>query len=225
MRNMNTKTLCEAYSPFDPKQRLEKLFGEFDRVLMTSSFGTTSAILLHLLHKVKPGHPVHFIDTRYHFAETYEYKQTLQKLWGLNIVDVRPKANEHLFTRTDFTWAHQPDACCYVNKVMPLEELKESHHVWISGMFGGTTELRKKMPLFQWDGQILRFYPFIDMTEQEAEWYKTVYELPTHPLEARGYSSIGCNHCTAKGNGRSGRWAGTGKNECGLHAIQPKVRH
>ncbi|MDP5170782.1 MAG: phosphoadenylyl-sulfate reductase [Bacteroidia bacterium] len=220
---MNTKTLCENYSPLTPTQRLEKLFGEFDRVLVTSSFGTTSAILLHHLHKVKASHPVHFIDTRYHFKETHAYKNELASKWSLNVVDVRPKVNEHLFTRQDFTWAHHPDSCCYVNKVMPLDELKSTHDVWISGMLGGTTELRKKMPIFQWDGQILRFYPFINMTEEEAEWYRIIHELPSHPLEATGYASIGCTNCTVKGEGREGRWAGSNKKECGLHVIRSQA--
>ncbi len=222
---MNTKTLCESYSPYDPKQRLEKLFGEFDRVLVTSSFGTTSAILLHLLHKVKSDVPVYFIDTMYHFDETYAYKDQLASQWKLNIVDVRPKVNEHMFTRTNYTWAHHPDSCCFVNKVMPMEALKSSHDVWISGMLGGSTELRKHMPLFKWDGQILRFYPLISMDEQEAEWYKVLHELPGHPLEDKGYGSVGCKHCTFKGAGRSGRWAGSNKKECGLHILRAQTRH
>lgn len=221
---MNIKTLCDTYSPYGPLQRLEKLFAEFDRVLITSSFGTTSAILLHHLHKVKPEHPVHFIDTRYHFAETYAYKQSLTKQWGLNVVDVRPKANEHLFTKLNVTWSHHPDACCYVNKVMPLAALKATHNVWVSGMMGDGSDLRKKMPMFQWDGDLLRFYPFIDMTTQEAEWYRIIHELPQHPLEAKGYGSVGCTHCTSKGQGRSGRWAGQQKTECGLHVLRSQPR-
>lgn len=222
---MNTKTLCESYSPYDPKQRLEKLIGEFDRVLVTSSFGTTSAILLHMLHKVKPDFPIHFIDTRYHFAETYDYKKELTRKWDLNIVDVQPKVNENMFTKTNFTWAHHPDSCCFVNKVLPIEELKSTHNVWISGMLGGTTDVRKEMPLFKWDGQILRFYPLINMSEQEAEWYKIIHELPSHPLEAKGYASVGCQNCTAKGAGRQGRWSGQSKKECGLHVLPSQIKH
>lgn len=222
---MNIKTLCESYSPYGPSERLEKLFGEFDRVLVTSSFGTTSAILLHMLHKVNPDFPVHFIDTGYHFEETYQYKKDLANQWDLNVIDVRPKVNENMFTKTNFTWAHHPDSCCYVNKVLPVQELKTSHNIWISGMLGGSTELRQNMPLFKWDGQILRFYPLINMTEQEAEWYKIIHELPSHPLEAKGYASVGCQNCTVKGTGRNGRWAGSGKKECGLHIVPSQIKH
>lgn len=105
----------------------------------------------------------------------------------------------------------------YVNKVAPMETLKKSHDIWISGMIGGLSESRKKQEIFEWDGQMCRFYPLVDMSAQEAEWYRIAQEIPAHPLESRGYGSVGCQQCTVKGQGRSGRWAGTGKTECGLH--------
>lgn len=215
---MELKTLCERYSPYDHRKRLETLFDEFDRVLVTTSFGATSATLLHLLQKVKPGHPVYFVDTKYHFRETLEYRQKLMSKLKLNIQSVVPKPNENFFTQLDYTWSYQPDACCYVNKVQPLEDLKASHDVWISGMVGGSQN-RKNLPIFQMKGNILRFYPLIDMTEEEAYYYRMVYDLPEHPLQSKGYASIGCTHCTRPGEGRSGRWTGFNKTECGLHTM------
>ena len=208
------------YKCLEPKDRLKRIFKDFEQVLATSSFGTTSAILLHLIHKVKPKHPIYFIDTRFLFRETYKYRQELIERWKLNVVSVNPKMNEHDHTALDWTWTYQPDACCHVNKVEPLTRLKSRHDVWISGMIGGTTKLRSEMPMFKHDGEILRFYPLIDMGEQEAEWYKLIYELPKHPLEEQGYGSVGCEQCTLKGTGRSGRWAGKEKTECGLHLFQ-----
>ena len=216
---MDIKTLCEQYSPYDYRERLVRLFREFDRVLVTSSFGTSSVILLHHLKEICPGHPIHFIDTRYHFEETYAYVEQLRQAWNLNVMAVQPRKNENLFTQFDYTWTYHPDRCCFVNKVMPLQNLKESHDVWISGMIGGTTDFRKNLPLFKADDTILRFYPFADMQAQEAEWYRLIHELPEHPLQAEGYGSVGCTHCTAKGEGREGRWAGKGKTECGLHTF------
>ncbi|RMG69601.1 MAG: phosphoadenylyl-sulfate reductase [Bacteroidetes bacterium] len=214
---MNLKTLCEQYSQYDHRKRLEAIFRDFDRVLVTSSFGTSSAIFLHLLHQVRPDHPVHFIDTRYHFPETYAYRDLLAKRWNLNVVSVQPKVNEHLFTQLNYTWAHHPDACCHMNKVMPLEDLKARHDLWISGMAGSPTDLRRRMPMFKQDRKLIRFYPLLDMSPQDVALYKTIYELPEHPLEKEGYGSIGCQHCTRKGDGRSGRWVGFQKTECGLH--------
>ncbi len=216
---MDTKTLCAKYAPYDHRKRLDAIFRDFDRVLITSSFGTTSAILLHQLHKVNSDHPIHFIDTTYHFSETHDYRRKLTEDWNLNVKRVLPPKVENKHTFLSWTWTYAPDDCCDVNKVVPMQGLKETHDVWISGMIGGTNENRKNMPIFKHDGEILRFYPFIDMTAQEAEWYKIVNELPEHPMESQGYGSIGCSHCTKKGAGRAGRWAGSGKSECGLHKI------
>ena len=214
---MDLKTLCEKYSPYDHRTRLEKVFSDFDRVLVTSSFGTTSGILLHHLHKVQPEHPVIFIDTRFHFNETIRYKNMLSEQLNLNVLSIVPKPNENLFTEMDYTWTHQPDSCCFVNKIRPIDGLKKTHDLWISGMIGGMDRTRKDLPIFREKDGIVRFYPFIDMTEEDAYFYRIVNELPTHPLNEKGYSSVGCTHCTQPGTGREGRWAGFKKTECGLH--------
>ena len=214
---MDLKTLCEKYSPYDHRSRLEKVFRDFDRVLVTSSFGTTSAILLHHLQQVQPEHPVVFIDTKFHFGETHRYKNTLSEQLGLNVLSIVPNRNENQFTEMDYTWAYQPDDCCYVNKVRPIDNLKKTHDVWISGMIGGASNTRKDLPIFREKDGIIRFYPFIDMTEEDAYYYRIVNELPTHPLEGKGYHSVGCTHCTRPGAGREGRWTGFKKTECGLH--------
>ncbi|MEM7660457.1 MAG: phosphoadenylyl-sulfate reductase [Bacteroidota bacterium] len=214
---MDIKTLCAEYAPYDHRERLENIFRDFDRVLVTSSFGTTSAILLHLLHKVRPEHPIHFIDTRYHFRETHAYKDLLEDKWDLNVQSVAPSLNAHAYTRMNYTWTYEPDACCFVNKVEPLAPFKAGHDIWISGMIGGTNQFRRSMPLFREKDDMLRFYPLIDMDQEQAELYKTIFELPEHPLEAEGYGSVGCRQCTLKGAGREGRWAGFQKTECGLH--------
>lgn len=213
------KTLCATYAPYDHRKRLEAIFRDFDRVLITSSFGTTSAIFLHLLQKVKPDHPVYFIDTQYLFPETQAYKQQLTKRLGLNVQTIKPKANEHMFTKLDYTWSHHPDLCCHFNKVMPMDTLKADFDVWISGMIGGTNAHRTQKPMFKQDKDIIRFYPLMDMDMTEAQAYRMVHELPTHPLELKGYGSVGCKHCTVKGQGRDGRWSKFNKTECGLHII------
>ena len=217
---MNPNALHERYAPLSYRERLARVFADFDRVLVTSSFGTTSAILLHLLHQVKPAHPVHFIDTNYLFKETHAYREVLTKRWNLNVVPVRPGDNAHQYTRMDYTWAHQPDACCYINKVAPMQRLKAEHDIWVSGMIGGLSEQRRQRKIVEWDGEMYRLYPFIDMDAEEVHFTRVVQELPPHPLEGRGYGSVGCVQCTRKGQGRNGRWAGQNKTECGLHRFR-----
>lgn len=211
------KTLCAQYAQVDYRERLERVFRDFDRVLVTTSFGTTSVNLLHMLQQVKPGHPVHFIDTTYHFPQTWEYAEKLTNDFGLVVKTVSPDGSLNGLTRQQRAWKSDPDFCCYVNKVRPLQALKQQHEVWISGMVGGVDPNRRSRPMFENHGDIIRFYPFIDMSQEEADTYKLIYELPEHPLEAEGYGSVGCLHCTAKGTGRDGRWAGKTKTECGLH--------
>jgi phosphoadenosine phosphosulfate reductase len=216
---MNLTALNERYAPLSYRERLAQLFQDFDRVLVTSSFGATSAILLHLLHQVRPQHPVHVIDTHYLFKETHAYREALTARWNLNVVMAKPSINAHLYTRMDYTWAHQPDACCHVNKVAPMQRLKAGHDIWVSGLIGGLSSTRKQRNIFEWDGSMYRFHPLIDMDAEEAHFTRIVQELPSHPLESRGYSSVGCVQCTQKGQGRSGRWAGQNKTECGLHVF------
>lgn len=217
MSILNIKTLCEAYSQVNHRERLVGLFRDFDRVLVTSSFGTTSVMLLHLVHQIKPDHPVYFIDTGYHFQQTHDFIDELRRKWDLNVVYANPKRDEQNWTRKQRLWTKDPDLCCSINKVNPLAHLKRNHDVWVSGMLGGTTKLREEMPIFKEDGDIIRFYPFIDKSEADVAVYKRIHRLPSHPLEAEGYGSIGCEHCTQRGEGRSGRWANSTKTECGLH--------
>lgn len=216
---MNLSALNKRYESLAPHERLGQVFTDFERVLVTSSFGTTSAVLLSMLHKAQPQHPVHVIDTNYLFPETHAYRRTLTERWQLNVQVVKPSLNAHLYTRMDYTWAHQPDACCHVNKVAPLEALKDTHDIWVSGMIGGLSDQRKKRHIFEWDGKMFRFYPLIDMSAEEVNFYRIIEDLPSHPLEGKGYGSVGCAQCTQKGNGRDGRWAGKNKTECGLHVF------
>ena len=216
---MNTQKLSESYQPLSFQERLERLFREFpnDKILVTSSFGTTSMALLHLLSKVKPGHPVHFIDTSYHFKETLEYRDKLVEQLGLKVVEVRAEAKKNKFTKENQTWRFNQDLCCFINKVEPLDKIKPNYQVWISGLLGFQNIHRKNMNVFEQKDDILKFHPLIDMSKEDLNLYRQLFELPTHQLLHQGYDSVGCTHCTKKGIGRSGRWIDIDKSECGLH--------
>jgi phosphoadenosine phosphosulfate reductase len=104
-----------------------------------------------------------------------------------------------------------------MNKVVPLELIKVRHKIWISGLMSNQTNFRSELGVFEQQEDIIKFHPIIDMDEGEFLYWKSFYKLPSHPLEAKAYSSIGCVHCTAKGAGRDSRWKGKEKTECGLH--------
>ena len=153
----------------------------------------------------------------YLFEETHKYKEALAETTGLRIISITPEEWKNEFTRTDRTWEKDPDLCCSVNKVEPLRKIKEKHKAWISGLMAIQTPFRKYLELFEKDGDIIKFYPLIDVGPYFSRGYFTKYNLPQHPLLRHGYASIGCTHCTAKGDDRSGRWNESGKTECGLH--------
>lgn len=211
--------LNEQYRPLDFEARIRRLYTDFapDKVLVTSSFAATSAYFLHIIATIRPEQVVHFIDTGYHFAETLEYRQYLIERFGLSVVDVRAEDWQHQFTREEQTWNKDPDFCCSVNKVEPLEQVKTRYQVWVSSLMRWQTEHRADLDIFEVRRGIIKFNPMIDVTQAERDQYIREHDLPFHPLVAKGYSSIGCLHCTVPGDGRSGRWVGKPKTECGLH--------
>jgi phosphoadenosine phosphosulfate reductase len=204
---------------------LERLVhGEFaGRITLVSSFGTESAVLLALIAEVEPALPVLFVDTGRLFGETHRYRDQLVARLGLR--DVRtlrpdPQAvdavdRDLLLFRTD------PDACCAVRKVQPFERALAGFDAWISGRkryHGGS---RTELPVVEADRGWVKINPLAAWPRERLEVEFERRGLPAHPLEADGFLSIGCLPCSARvepgADLRSGRWAGTGKTECGLH--------
>lgn len=214
---MDLQALNEKYKKLTPSERIAEVYKDFDTILLTSSFGTTSALLLDLFKKVNPEQKVHFIDTTYHFPETLAYKEDLTKLLNLKVIEVLPEEWKNKFTKEDQTWSKNPDFCCSINKVEPIEAVKKDFQIWVSGLLGYQNEHRKNLDVFEQKKDIIKFYPVIDMKQEDVENYFKSNTLPTHPLLAQGYESVGCIHCTTKGKGRSGRWSDSSKTECGLH--------
>ena len=211
--------LNEKYKKLTVEQRIEELYKDFDskEIMLTSSFAATSAFLLRVFSKINVEQKIYFINTGYHFNDTLEYKEQLTKLYHLNVVDVSAEKWEHDFTTKDETWKKDPDLCCSVNKVKPLEKIKERFTVWVSGLMEWQSDHRSSLNIFEDRGGILKFYPLLDVSKEKREEYIKENKLPFHPLISKGYSSIGCEHCTVPGDDREGRWNNSPKTECGLH--------
>lgn len=211
--------LNKAYQPLSAKERIKKLYEDFDtnEIMLTSSFAATSAFLLKLFSDANSKQEVFFIDTGYHFEETLRYKAMLTSKYGLNVKSIRALKEEHDFTTKDETWRKNPDFCCYINKVKPLELIKEKYNIWVSGLMRWQSDHRASLDIFEMRGEILKFYPLLDISKKERDEYIEKHKLPFHPLVAQGYNSIGCAHCTVPGEDRSGRWNNSPKTECGLH--------
>lgn len=221
---MDLSKLNEVFQHASPVERLSKLYDYFDEsdVLFTSSFGTHAASLLHMISQTRPSQSIHFIDTGYHFTETIQYKDKLTRLFGLNVIDVNPDPTLHKFTQEENSWKNDADLCCAINKVNPLEELKPQFKVWVSGLRKSQTAFREGLDIFTQQGNLIKFAPLIDFDNEQQENYNLLHRIPAHPMLEVGYGSVGCTHCTVKGKGRSGRWQGKSKTECGLHVLAMK---
>lgn len=214
------ETLNQIFKGLTFEQRLHQLYDyyEEDEILMTSSFGSNSAFLLHLLAQVRPSQEVCFIDTGYHFEETLAYKNYLQTDWNLNVKTIAANGKGHELTKREEMWRFDSDRCCAINKVEPLAEVKKGYKIWISGLMAFQTPFRAGLEIFeQQESELVKFHPLIDMSEMLYLAHYSHYQLPVHPLQLMGYGSVGCTHCTKKGEGRAGRWTETEKTECGLH--------
>ncbi|MFO7978292.1 MAG: phosphoadenylyl-sulfate reductase [Bacteroidales bacterium] len=193
------------------------------RLFATSSFQTHSVVLLHIISRIDPAIPVYFINTGYHFAETIRFRDEVTRLLGLNMINLNPYVPK-VMQRTaqgNLLFTNDPDYCCYLNKVQPVENLFSFYDVWINGVRADQNQFRKQMAEeMPAQGNTLRYHPLLNWDRQSIEHYIARYNLPVHPLEQRGYKSIGCEPCTRpaqKDDQRGGRWSGMKKTECGLH--------
>lgn len=203
-----------------------------DRLFATSSFQSNSVVLLHLLSRLASEVPVYFLQTGFHFPETLRFKRTLTERFGLDVRALRsPVSRDQQRSQGRLLFSVDPDHCCHLNKVLPLEPVLAAHDVWVSGVRAGQSSTRAAMGrTARGRGGITRYHPIIDWTARDVYAYVTAHELPAHPLEAQGYVSVGCAPCTrrpidepdlggdtATDGERGGRWAGMAKTECGLH--------
>jgi len=214
-----------------PEERLAFAVERFgDKLLFTSSFGAGSAVLLHLWSQVAKNLPVVFLDTGFLFDETLRYKDHLAQQLGLNVKTMKPEPTREAFLAEHGADIQQTnsDFCCSVNKVAPLAPLLQMADAWVSGLRRDQSETRKNTPILlptardEGQGSYLKAHPLATMTGDEVVEYMQKFSLPEHPLRAKRFLSIGCAPCTrAVEEGedeRAGRWAGSTKTECGLHA-------
>jgi phosphoadenosine phosphosulfate reductase len=193
---------------------------------VVSSFGAESAVLLHLVASVDPAVPVLFLDTGKHFPETLAYRDLLVERLGLNLVVLTPDpAGLVKRDETGLRWSYDPDGCCDIRKVKPLEKALMNYDASFTGRKAFQAATRANLPRFEVDtsdGQgRLKINPLIDWDAGQIEGYFIQHDLPRHPLIAQGYPSIGCSPCTTQvapgEDPRSGRWKGWDKTECGIH--------
>ena len=194
---------------------------------IVSSFGAESAVLLHLVAQVAPDVPVLFLDTGKHFAETIEYRDQLIEQLGLTNLQILTPEDADIVAKDEngLRWSYDPDGCCDIRKVKPLEKALARFDASFTGRKAFQSSTRANLPRFEIDttdaqGR-LKINPLIDWSAQDIAAYFEEHNLPRHPLVAKGFPSIGCEPCTHKvapgEDPRSGRWKGWDKTECGIH--------
>ncbi|AWW36993.1 phosphoadenosine phosphosulfate reductase [Streptomyces sp. AS58] len=214
------RELEEASAP-EILQWAARTFGR--RFCVTSSM--EDAVVAHLASRAMPGVDVVFLDTGYHFEETIGTRDAVEAVMDVNVLTVTPARTvaeqdaEHGPALHD----RDPDLCCFLRKVEPLERGLRDFDAWATGLRRDESPSRADTPVVAWDDKRrkVKISPIARWTQDDVDAYVTEHGVLTNPLLTDGYASIGCAPCTRRvlegEDARAGRWAGRGKTECGLH--------
>ena len=198
----------------------------FGRGMIVAS-NMQDAVLVDLAARAVPGVDVLFLETGYHFPETIGTRDAVAAVYDVTIVNALP---EHTVAEQDALlgrdlFARDPDQCCFLRKVVPLDRALAGYDAWASGLRRDESFARSRTPVVDWDARNgkVKINPIARWTKAEVEAYIETHDILVNPLLDEGYPSIGCFPCTRRvgsgENDRDGRWAGTGKTECGIHLV------
>jgi phosphoadenosine phosphosulfate reductase len=215
----------------DPQTILNWAVSTIDRLAVATSFQSSGLVILHMMRTLRPDVPVLFLDTGFHFAETLAFKDQVTKIWDLNVVDLR---GEHGSARGQAEihgpklYERDPDKCCFINKVEPLQRALQDYDGWISGLRRDQSPMRSETPIVEAQllpsgDEVMKIHPLAHWTREDVAAYVAEHSVPTHPLLEEGFRSIGCQPCTRaisdNEDERAGRWDGQAKTECGIHSF------
>jgi len=215
----------EDASPQTIIQWAVRTFGA--RFAITSSMA--DAVLIDLVARAAPGTDVLFLDTGYHFDETIIMRDAVAATYRgrINLVTVSPEqtVEEQDAEHGRDLFASNPDRCCFLRKVQPLDRALAGYDAWASGLRRDDSIARSRTQVVDWDRRNakVKVNPLARWTQADVDVYIEQHDILTNPLLDDGFASIGCFPCTRRpgdtGDARSGRWAGTGKTECGIHLV------
>lgn len=184
------------------------------------------AVLVDLASKVRPGVPVLFLDTGYHFVETIGTRDAVESVYDVRVLNVTAEhtvAEQEALKGKDL-FAREPGECCRLRKVLPLGKSLSGYSAWVTGLRRVEAPTRANAPLVSFDEafKLVKINPLAAWSDEDMQSYIDEHDVLVNPLVYEGYPSIGCAPCTAKpeegADPRSGRWQGLAKTECGLHA-------
>ncbi len=195
-------------------------------IVVTNSFQAEDMVLLHMVREILPDVPVVFLDTGYHFAEVYEYRDRMAAEWGMKLINLLPETTvaeqESMFGILNQS---DPGKCCGMRKVKPLFASLENYAMWFTGL--RREQAKSRASLHEVDDftlptgkKIRKVSPLTEWSTKDVWTYAAEHNIPLLKLYDKGYTSIGCEPCTSlpldPNDPRSGRWAGQ-KQECGIH--------
>jgi phosphoadenosine phosphosulfate reductase len=205
---------------------LRELAAATGDIVVTNSFQAEDMVLLHMVRQTLPDVPVVFLDTGYHFAEVYTYRDNMAKAWALNLINLLPELTvAEQESQFGILNQSEPSRCCGMRKVKPLFAALEQYALWLTGLRREQAKSRaalKETDDFQLpSGRTIRkLSPLTEWSAKDVWTYATQHEIPLLTLYDMGYTSIGCAPCTSlptdPNDPRSGRWGGQ-KQECGIH--------
>ncbi|MWV47419.1 phosphoadenylyl-sulfate reductase [Paenibacillus sp. HJL G12] len=197
----------------------------FPNLTFACSFGAEDVVLVDILQKVSPSTDIFYLDTDFHFKETYETKDRLESKYGIQFVRVSPKLTpeEQAAQHGAELWKSEPNQCCNIRKVEPLTRILSQYDAWITGIRRDQAPTRANAKKVEYDQKfgLVKFNPIADWTSDDVWNYIRENQVLYNPLHDQNYPSIGCEYCTRQVNpgedARAGRWSDSDKTECGLH--------
>ncbi len=197
------------------------------RFTMATAFGAEGMVLIHMLAKIAPQTPIFNLDTGYQFPETLAMVDRVWQRYGIRVALMRPELSVEQYEALHGgpVYKTNPDLCCFERKILVLRTAVRGMYAWASAIRRDQSPDRARAPIVGWDRkfQLVKVSPLANWTKKDV-WDTIVrYDIPYNPLHDQGYASIGCWPCTRPilfgEDERAGRWSGTGKVECGLHAL------
>ncbi|QDH20704.1 phosphoadenylyl-sulfate reductase [Saccharibacillus brassicae] len=198
---------------------------QYDSLTFACSFGAEDVVIVDMLQHISPSTDVFYLDTDFHFKETYETRDRMIERYGLDFVRVSPLLTpaEQDVQHAPQLWTSDPNLCCNIRKVEPLTRNLSRYDAWITGIRRDQAPTRANSKKVEYDYKfgLMKFNPLADWTSEDVWAYIRDNDVIYNPLHDRNFPSIGCEQCTRQvmpgEDPRAGRWAGNDKTECGLH--------
>lgn len=208
-----------------PETVLKFAVETFPNIAFACSFGAEDVVIVDMLQKISPETDIFYLDTDFHFKETYETRDRLERKYGKTFIRVRPELTpeEQAARYGEALWKSDPNQCCNLRKVEPLAKYLARYEAWITGIRRDQAPTRANAKKIEYDVKfgLVKFNPLASWTSDDVWNYIRANDVIYNPLHDRNYPSIGCEHCTRPvrpgEDPRAGRWSGTEKTECGLH--------